>query len=484
MICDSLIQYLNLLEDRGDLVKIDHPVSPSLEITEIAHRGMKKGGPALLFKNVEGSSCPLAINLFGTRERMALALGVSDPKEIGDRIEDLLKIPQKMGKGFLSQLSLLPRLKEFTTYPPKKVKKAPAQEVVLTGQSVDLYKFPALTCWPEDGGPFITLPMVITRDKETGMHNMGMYRMQVFEKNRTGMHWHIHKGGASHYRQAHERGERLEVAVALGGDPVTIYSATAPCPGQVDEFLLAGFLRRKPVELVQAKSVDLLVPAQAEIILEGYVDPLEELVEEGPFGDHTGYYSLPDMYPSFHITTITHRKEPIYPATIVGPPPMEDFWMGFATERIFLPLARIFFPEIKDFHMPPEGVFHNLVFVAIKKEYPGHALKVAHGLLGLGLMMLSKVLVVVEDDVDVQNPREAWWVALNNIDPERDVTFVPGPVDPLDHASPIPLYGSKMIIDATTKGKGEGFHRPWPQKISMDKKIEERIDSIWDQLGL
>lgn len=484
MICDSLSSFLLLLEDKKELVHIKEPVSPSLEITEITHRVVKNRGPALLFENVEGSSYPLVINLFGTRERMALALGVSDPEEIGDRIEDLLKIPQKMGKGFVSNLSLLPRLKEFTTYPPKKVKKAPVQEVVLTGQSVNLYKFPILTCWPEDGGPFITLPMVITRDKETKMHNMGMYRMQVFEQNRTGMHWHIHKGGAHHFRSAYERGERLEVAVALGGDPVTIYSSTAPCPGQVDEYLLAGFLRKKPVELVKALSVDLMVPAQAEIILEGYVDPLEEMVEEGPFGDHTGYYSLPDRYPSFHITTITHRKEPIYPATIVGPPPMEDFWMGFATERIFLPLARIFFPEIVDFHMPPEGVFHNLVFVSMKKEYPGHALKVAHGLLGLGLMMLCKVLVIVEEDVEVQNPREAWWVALNNIDPQRDVTFVPGPVDPLDHASSIPLYGSKMIVDATRKGKGEGFQRPWPERISMDQKTVERIDEIWDQLGL
>lgn len=484
MICDSLSQYINGLEERGDLKRISHPVSPALEITEITHRVVKKGGEALIFENVKDSQYPVAINLFGTRERMAYSLGVDDPEEIGARIEDLLKIPQRVGKGFLKSLSLLPQLKEFTKYPPKRVKKAPVQEVVLTGQGVDLYKFPILTSWPEDGGPFITLPMVITRDRESGIHNMGMYRMQVFEKKRTGMHWHIHKGGASHFRQAAERGERLEVAVALGGDPVTIYSSSAPCPGQVDEFLLAGFLRRRPVELVQAKTVDLLVPAQAEIILEGYVDPLEEPVNEGPFGDHTGYYSLPDRYPSFHITTITHRKDPIYPATIVGPPPMEDFWMGFATERIFLPLARIFLPEIVDFHMPPEGVFHNLVFVAIEKEYPGHALKVAHGLLGLGLMMLSKVLVIVDGDIEVQDPREAWWVALNNIDPERDVTFVPGPVDALDHASKVPLYGSKMIIDATSKSKEEGFHRPWPKRITMDAETRERVDSIWDHLGL
>lgn len=484
MPCDNLSQFLQLLEEKGELVRIKHPVSPSLEITEITHRVVKKKGPALLFENVVGSEMPVAVNLFGTRERMAFSLGVNDPQEVGMRIQELLRLPEEMGKGFLNCLSLLPQLKEFLRFPPRRVKKGPVQEVILQGDAVDLSRLPVLKCWPRDAGPFITLPLVITRDQETENLNMGMYRMQVLDKKTTGMHWHIHKGGAAHFRRAKKEGKRLEVAVALGGDPITIYSATAPSPGNIHEFLLAGFLRKRPVELVEAKTVDLPVPAQAEIVLEGYVDPKEDLIEEGPFGDHTGYYSPPEDFPRFHVTTITHRKNPIYPATVVGPPPMEDYWMGYATERIFLPLARLILPEMVDFHMPPEGVFHNLVFVSIQKEYPGHALKVANGLLGLGLLMLSKVLVILDDDVNIQDTQEAWWVTLSSIDPRRDITFVPGPLDALDHAAEAPLYGSRIIIDATRKWKEEGFARPWPERIQMDAETKKHIDSIWNQLGI
>lgn len=484
MISDNLTQFLEQLKKKGDLVRITHPVSSSLEMTEITHRVVKKKGPALLFENVKGKEIPVAINLFGTKERMALSLGVQDLQEVGRRIQHLTALPQELGKGFMARLSLLPQLKEFLRFPPRRVKEGPVQEVIWQGEEVDLFRLPILKCWPGDAGPFITLPLVITRDVETKTLNMGMYRMQCLDRKTTGMHWHIHKGGAAHLQRARKEQKPLEVAVALGGDPITIYSATAPCPGNLDEFLLAGFLRRKPVDLVPAKTVDLPVPAQAEIVLEGYVDPQEELLLEGPFGDHTGYYSPPDWYPRFHVTAITHRRKPIYPATVVGPPPMEDYWLGYATERIFLPLAQLILPEMVDFHMPPEGVFHNLVFVSIEKEYPGHALKVANGLLGLGLLMLTKVLVIFDAHVPIQDTQQAWWVALSSIDPQRDITFVPGPLDALDHASHQPLYGSRMIIDATTKWKEEGFTRPWPEPIAMDKKTRDVVDRIWDQLGI
>ncbi len=480
----NLREFIDLLEARGELKRVRVEVSPRLEITEITNRVVKAGGPALFFEKVSGSDLPVAINLFGTRERMSLALGVKSLGEIGQRLEELLALPTGRRETFLAKLSVLPKLKELASYPPKMVKSAPVQEVVETGSEVDLTKLPVLTCWPKDGGPFVTLPMVITKDPETGERNMGMYRLQVFDARTTGMHWHRHKTGAMHFEKAKRLGRRLEVAVALGGSPATIYASTAPLPENLDEFVFAGFLQKRPVELVRARTVDLEVPAQAEIVLEGYVDPKEEFRLEGPFGDHTGYYSLADYYPVFHVTALTRRQDAIYPATIVGRPPMEDYWLGQATERIFLPLARMVLPEIIDYHMPPEGVFHNLVFVAIDKKYPGHAYKVASGLLGLGLMMLAKVIVVLDKDVNIQDPSEAWWVALNNIDPERDVRFFAGPVDVLDHASRHFTFGTKMIIDATQKWPEEGFDREWPDRIEMDPNTTTLVDKRWHEYGL
>jgi 4-hydroxy-3-polyprenylbenzoate decarboxylase len=475
-------QFIELLEKSGELRRISYPVSPELEITEIATRVMHSGGPALLFENVKGSKMPVSINLMGSRRRMALALGVEDVEEIAQRIESLLsaKIPESL----LGKLALLPRLRDLTRYTPRIVSSGPVHEIVKEGDEVDLGRIPVLTCWPADGGPYFTLPQVITRSPETGMRNVGMYRMQVFDRRTTGMHWHIHKHGAQHFEQARKRDERLEVAVAFGGDPALTYAATAPLPETIEEYLFAGFLRQEPVELIKARTVSLEVPADADLVLEGYIDPDEPLRSEGPFGDHTGYYSLEDDYPVFHVSAVTSRKDAIYPATVVGPPPMEDYWMGQATERIFRPLLRLVVPELVDYHMPPEGVFHNLVFVSIRKRYPGQAFKVMHSLWGQGLMMLAKILVVVDEDVDVQNPAEAWWVALNNIDPQRDTIFTPGPADTLDHASSLQHYGTKMGVDGTRKLPSEGFTRPWPDKIKMTEEVRRKVDSFWKELGI
>ncbi len=475
-------QFVELLEKSGELRRISYPVSPELEITEIATRVMHSGGPALLFENVKGSGMPVSINLMGSRRRMALALGVEDVEEIARRIESLLsaKIPESL----LGKLALLPRLRDLIRYPPRIVNSGPVQEIIEEGDEVDLGRIPVLTCWPADGGPYFTLPQVITRSPETEIRNVGMYRMQVFDRRTTGMHWHIHKHGAQHFEQARKRDERLEVAVAFGGDPALAYAATAPLPETIEEYLFAGFLRQEPVELIKARTVSLEVPADADLVLEGYIDPDEPLRSEGPFGDHTGYYSLEDDYPVFHVSAVTRRKDAIYPATVVGPPPMEDYWMGQATERIFRPLLRLVVPELVDYHMPPEGVFHNLVFVSIRKRYPGQAFKVMHSLWGQGLMMLAKILVVVDEDVDVQNPAEAWWVALNNIDPQRDTIFTPGPADTLDHASSLQHYGTKMGIDGTRKLPSEGFTRPWPDKIKMTEEVRRKVDSFWKELDI
>ena len=475
-------EFIDLLEKEGELRLIKHPVSPELEITEISSRVMHAGGPALLFENVAGSDMPVSINLMGSRRRMALALGVNDLEEIAGRIEDLLST--KVPESLLGKLALLPRLREMASYPPRTVKSGAVQEVVEEGDKVDLRKIPVLKCWPQDGGPYFTLPQVITRCPATGMRNVGMYRMQVFDSNTTGMHWHIHKHGAHHFEQARRLGQKLEVAVAFGGDPALTYAATAPLPDTIEEYLFAGFLRQEPVELVKGLTVDLEVPAEADLVLEGYVDPNEPLRREGPFGDHTGYYSLEDDYPVFHVRAVTRRKDAVYPATVVGVPPMEDYWMGHATERIFRPLLRLVVPEIVDYHMPPEGVFHNLVFVSIRKRYPGQSFKVMHSLWGQGLMMLAKVIVVVDEDIDVQEPARAWWAALNNIDPQRDTIFTPGPVDTLDHASARPHFGTKIGIDGTRKLAEEGFERPWPEKIEMSEDVRRRVDSFWKELDL
>ena len=476
---DGLQDYLTALEKRGELRTIDAPVDPELEITEIADRVVRAGGPALRFTSPKGAQYPLAINLFGTAARTAFALGVSDLNEIGTRVEELLRAEPP--STLLDKIRALPRLIEMSNWAPKTVGRAPCQQVV--EETPRLSDLPILKCWPQDGGRFLTLPLVFTRHPETGRRNVGMYRMHVYDDRTTGMHWHPHKVGAQHYREYQARGERMPVAVALGSDPAVIYSATAPLPEDFDEMLFAGFLRRQPVEMVKCKTCDLEVPADAEFVLEGYVDP-EELRTEGPFGDHTGYYSLADQFPVFHLTAITRREKPIYPATVVGPPPKEDCFLAKATERIFLPLLRMQLPEIVDISLPIEGIFHNLALIRIRKRYPGQALKVMHALWGLGQMMFTKIIVVVDEDVNVQNLSEVIWRVGNNIDPERDVCFVRGPVDILDHASPLPGLGSKMGIDATRKWPGEGFTRPWPEVIEMSPEVRERVSALMATLGL
>jgi len=490
MALDNLRAFIGAIDAAGDLRRVSRAVSTRLEITEIADRVMKSpgGGPALLFEHpvTDGgrpSDIPVAVNLFGSSSRMATALGVERLDEVGERISELLNL--KVPAGLLAKLAMLPRLAELAKFPPKSVSgRPPCQEVVLRGTDVDLGRFPVPVCWPEDGGPYITLPGVITRDPATGTRNVGMYRIQVTGPRVVAMHWQRHKVGAAHWRAMAERRETMPVAIALGGDPASIYAASAPLPPTIDEFLFAGFLRKEPVRLAKAVTCDLDVPAEAEIVLEGYVDPAEALVMEGPFGDHTGFYSLADLYPQVHITAVTMRAEPIWPHTIVGRPPMEDFWLGHATERIFLPLLKLTSPEIVDYHMPPEGIFHNLVFVSIDKQYPGQAYKVMNGLWGQGLMSLAKVIVVVDKDVNVRDPQEAWWVALNNIDPERDTRFTRGPIDVLDHSSRAFTYGSKMGIDATKKWKEEGFDRDWPDRIVMDAETKRRVDAMWRELGI
>ncbi|MDO8587065.1 MAG: menaquinone biosynthesis decarboxylase [Armatimonadota bacterium] len=477
----DLRDYIARLEREGELKRITQPVDPVLEITEIADRVVKAAGPALLFEKPVGSEMAVLINAMGSDKRIAMALGVNDVAEIAVELEETLR-PQ-VGEGIIGKLRMLPTLAKLAGSLPKTVKSAPCQEVVREGEKASLAELPILQCWPEDGGRFITLPMVITKDPHTGIRNVGMYRMHVYDERTTGMHWHAHKVGARHYREYQRLGRRMDVAVALGGDPAITYSATAPLPEDFDEMIFAGFLRKKAVEMVQCKTVDLQVPAESEIVIEGYVDPDESRME-GPFGDHTGYYSPADMYPVFHVTCITSRKDPIYPATIVGKPPMEDCYLATATVRIFLPLIKMQLPEIVDMWLPPEGVFHNLAIVAIKKGYPRHAQKVMHALWGLGQMMFTKIIVVVDEDVNPRDMSEVIWRLGNNIDPQRDVTFVEGPVDVLNHASPTPNYGSKMGIDATKKWKSEGFEREWPADIKMSPEVVARIDGIWRELGL
>ena len=480
----DLREYIAFLEQKGDLRRVSTPVNFELEITEIADRVVQSGGPALLFENVVGYDTPVLINMFTSDQRMAWALGVEHVDELVARMHGLLQLMQGPPEGLLNKLRTLGQLVHLGSFQPKTVRNAPCQEVVLQGAEVDLYQFPILKCWPEDGGRYITLPLVITKDPETGVQNYGIYRMQVYDARTTGMHWQTHKVGAHHYRVSQEQqSEKLEVAVALGGDPATIWSGSAPLPPDLDEMVFAGFIREDGVELVPAKSVDLLVPAQAEIILEGYVTPGEERME-GPFGDHTGYYSMPDPYPVFHVTTVTHRRSPIYPTTFVGRPPKEDYWMGKVTERVFLPLIKLMLPEIVDINMPAEGIFHNLVLVSIKKEYPGQARKVMMGLWGLGLMSLAKTIVVMDDFVNVQNPSEVTWRVANNLDPGRDLVVVEGPLDDLDVASPTPKFGSKLGIDATRKGPGEGYHRGWPPDIEMSSEIKALVDRRWSEYGL
>ena len=475
----DLRDFLKVLEAKGLLKRISTEVDPVLEMAEINDRVVKAKGPALLFERPAGSKIPALVNAFGSFERMKLALEVDNLDEIGGRILEFLE--PEIPTNFMEKLKALPKLKKLSDFIPKIVRSGPCKEVIIRDNpSLDM--FPILKTWPEDGGKFITLPMVFTKDPETGERNCGMYRMHVYDSKTTGMHWHIHKDGARHYRKAEQRGERLEAAVAIGSDPAVMYSATAPLPEGIDEMLFAGFLRNATVELVKCETVDVEVPANAEIVLEGYVEPGERRTE-GPFGDHTGYYSLADEYPVFHITCITHRKDAIYPATIVGKPPMEDCFIGKATERIFLPLLKKQLPEIVDMNLPLEGVFHNFAVLSIDKRYPGHARKVMYALWGMGQMSFTKAIVIVDKWVNVQDLSEVVWRIGNNVDPKRDTVIVEGPLDVLEHASDIPAYGGKIGIDATKKLPSEGFHREWPNEIVMSEDVRRLVSNRWKEYG-
>lgn len=476
----DLREFIALLENKGELKVVKAEVDPELEITEITDRVSKAYGPALLFTNVKGSRFPVLINAFGSMDRMAWSLGVDNLDEIAAGISGLLDLDSAGSLG--GKMDKLKDLYKLSKIMPKTVKNAPCQEIVQT-DDLNLLDYPVLKCWPEDGGRFITLPQVITKDPETGKHNVGMYRLQLFDRQTTGMHWHTHHDGAVNYRKHAKLGKNMEVAVAIGGDPATTYSATAPLPYEIGEYLFAGFLRGEPVELVKAKTIDLMVPAHAEIVLEGYVDK-EERRREGPFGDHTGYYSTADDYPVFHLTAITRRKDPIYPATVVGKPPQEDCYMGKATERIFLPLIKVQLPEIVDLNLPLEGVFHNCALISIKKRYPMHAQKVINAIWGLGQMMFTKFIVIVDEDVDVQNASEVTWKVFNNVDPKRDTVLTEGPLDVLDHASNTPVFGSKMGIDATKKWLEEGYSREWPDDIVMSEEVRRLVDQRWAEYDL
>ena len=478
----DLRDFIRALEKNNELKRIPFEVDPKLEITEFADRAVKQGGPALLFEKPKGSSIPVLINAFASARKMEIALEVDSVDEVAHRISEFLEM--RVPQGLIAKIKMLPKLAEIGSFFPKTVSDGECKEVI-RHDNFSLSEFPILQCWPEDGGRFITLPMVFSMNPDTGKRNCGCYRMQVYDDRTTGMHWQTHKQGAEHYRRLLQEGKqsRMPIAVVIGSDPATMYSAILPLPPDLDEMMMAGFLRGKPVHMVKCETCDIEVPANSEIVLEGYVE-LGELRREGPFGDHTGFYSLEDDYPVFHITCVTHRKDPIYATTIVGPPPMEDFYMGRAVERIFLPLMRLQLPEIRDISMPAEGVFHNLMLVSIRKSYPLHARKVMHAIWGLGQAMFTKCIVVVDEDVDVQNVREVAWKALNNIDPERDIQFVLGPVDSLDHASRMANYGSKMGIDATRKWKEEGFARPWPGVIRMSDEVRSRVDDLWKRAGL
>jgi 4-hydroxy-3-polyprenylbenzoate decarboxylase len=536
---DDLRDWIAALDRAGELRKIHIEVDPILEITEITDRVSKQvtggqplsvvrpGGPALLFQNIKGHpGAQVLINQFGSARRMNLALEVDKLDQVADRIRQFIEV--KSPQGFLDKVKMLPMLAEMGKFFPKTVSSGACKEVIRR-HNFSLDWFPILRCWPKDAGRFITLPCVITRDPKTGKRNLGMYRMQVYDKQTTGMHWQRQKVGAEHYREMLRQaavkdrvgtgalapptgqspaasaraavqimarssggsvladgdrpGGKMEVAVAIGTDPAITFSAIVPAPPDIEEYLIAGFLRQKPVELVKCETVDLEVPASAEIILEGHVN-LDELQTEGPFGDHTGFYSLEDLYPVFHLSCITHRKDPIYSTTVVGKPPMEDGWMGKAVERIFLPLMKLTIPEIVDINLPVEGVFHNLMIVSIKKSYPGQARKVMNAVWSLGQAMFTKCILVVDEDVNVQDTREVTLKVLNHIDPERDIQFMLGPVDSLDHASRLANYGSKMGIDATRKWSTEGFTRPWPDEILMDETTRALVDKKWKEFGL
>jgi 4-hydroxy-3-polyprenylbenzoate decarboxylase len=480
----DLSAFITLLEREGELVRVSAEVDPYLEMAEIADRASKAHGPALLFERPRRAAAgtadgeqprmPVLMNQFGSYRRLELALGAS-PDELAGKIADLVDL--QVPAGLLGKVRALGQLRELASFTPSLVRKAAWQETSV--HPVDLARLPVLTTWPGDGGPFITLPVVVTKDAK-GRRNAGMYRLQVFDRHTTGMHWHVHHDGAANYRAA---GDRLGVAVALGTDPAVTYAATAPLPPGIDEFMFAGFLRGRPIELAKCTTVDLEVPADAEIVLEGYVDRAERR-REGPFGDHTGYYSLSDDYPVFHVTAMHHRRNAVYPATIVGKPPMEDAYLGKATERLFLPLLRLVQPEIVDMDLPIEGVFHDCAIISIRKHYPGQARKVMNAVWGMGQMMFTKFVVVVDEHVDVHDYGEVAWRVFNNVDPRRDCLVVDGPLDVLDHSSPLPRYGAKMGIDATRTWPEEGHGREWPDEIAMDPAVRERVTARWPEFGL
>ncbi len=483
MAFDDLREFVAHLEKHGQLRRVRARVSRDLEIAEITDRvskGRGESNQALLFEQVEGFDVPVLINAFGSPERMAAALSVEHLSDLSARVAKLLDL--RMPGSFFDKLRKLGDLFDVAKAGPKRVRSAPCQEVVETDQP-SLASLPILRCWPGDAGRYITLPLVFTRDPITGARNVGMYRLQVHDERTLGMHWQTHKGSAEHERVAQEQGKPMEVAIALGGDPVSIYSGSAPLPPGIDEMVFAGWLRGSGVPMVACKTVDLEVPAEAEIVLEGHVDPAERRLE-GPFGDHTGYYSLAREYPVFHLKAITRRKQPIYPTTIVGRPPQEDYWLGKATERIFLPIIRLLLPEVVDMNMPAEGVFHNLVIVSIKKRYPGQARKVMYALWGLGLMMLAKNIIVVSEHVDVHNLSEVAWRATGNIDPTRDLLIVDGPSDDLDHASVRHRFGGKMGIDATEKSDMDAIGQLWPEEIVMSDDIRALVTRRWQEYGL
>jgi 4-hydroxy-3-polyprenylbenzoate decarboxylase len=472
----NLNQFIQVLEDAGELVRIKEYVDPKLEITEITDRISKEYGPALLFENT-GYDFPVLINSMGTEKRMAMALGIGKLDDVAAEIEGLFKLLTGPKHSMMDKLKMLPQLGEIASWMPKEISgRGACQEVVM--KNPDITKIPVLTCWPEDGGPFVTLPVIQTRDPLTKIRNVGLYRMQVFSPTMTGMHWHRHKVSARHFNEYKKLGMRMPVAVTIGGDPAYTYSATAPLPDGVDEFILAGFLRKKKVELVKCISIDMHVPADVDFVIEGYIDPNDDYILEGPFGDHTGYYSLADMYPKFHITAITHRKNPVYLCTIVGIPPQEDAWIGKATERIFLaPIKMTMVPEIVDMVLPVEGVFHNLVIVKIKKDYPGQALKVMNSLWGAGQMMFTKMLVVVDGDVNIHDQWEVAKYISENVDPLRDISYSQGPTDVLDHSCSTMAFGGKMGVDATKKHVEELL--PNSPKVSVDVNLlKNSMDAI------
>jgi 4-hydroxy-3-polyprenylbenzoate decarboxylase len=476
---EDLNAFLADLDRRKLLARVDEAVSPDLEIAAVTDRACKSdgGGPALLFERPAGFDMPVVTNLYGSMERMCLALGVPKLDDLAAEIDQLMT-PQ-MPAGVMDALKMLPMVGRLRDLMPKTVRDAACQEIVRRDATLD--ELPILKCWPEDGGRYITFPLVFTRHPETGERNIGTYRMQVYDGRSTGMHWQRHKGGAQHYRVAERLGKRLEVAVALGPEPVLPYCATAPMPEGLDELLLAGFLARRRIELVKCATVDLEVPASSQIVLEGYVEPGERR-REGPFGDHTGLYSQPDDFPVFHLTCVTQRKKPTYLTTIVGIPPMEDYYLGLASERIFLPMIRKTLPEIVDMHFPAEGIFHNLVLVSIDKRYPGHARKIMNAFWGLGQLMFSKTIVVVDKDVDVQNLSEVAWIVGTHMDPLRDIQMTKGPVDDLDDAADLPAYGGKMGIDATKKWASEGYSRTWPTRVATTEAAGRRAADIWSRI--